>query len=59
MRRPLRKSKEIPSGERCWHFTFTRTMNKFLLTCGLSNEVIVIDAKTLEVIKRIATKSAT
>ena len=50
------KIKDIPTGDRCWHFTFTPDDQQILLACGKSNEVIVIDANKLEVIKRIANK---
>lgn len=52
----LKKIKDIPSGERCWHFSFTPDDQWILLTCGRSEEVIVIDADKLEVTKRIASK---
>jgi DNA-binding beta-propeller fold protein YncE len=35
---------EIPTGQRCWHFTFTPDDSKVLLACGKSNTVVVIDA---------------
>jgi len=35
---------EIPTGQRCWHFTFTPDDSKVLLACGKSNNVVVIDA---------------
>ena len=50
------KIKDIPTGERCWHFTFTPDDKQLLLTCGRSDEVIVIDTAKLEVTKRIANK---
>jgi len=52
----LEKIKDIPSGERCWHFTFTPDDKQILLACGRSDEVIVIDTDKLEVTKRIANK---
>lgn len=52
----LENLKDIPSGERCWHFSFTPNDRQVLLTCGRSDEVIVIDADKLEVTKRIANK---
>jgi len=52
----LAKIKDIPSGERCWHFTFTPDDRQLLLSCGRSEEVIVIDTAKLEVTKRIANK---
>ena len=48
------KLKDIPSGERCWHFTFTPDNQQLLLACGKSNEILVIDANRLEVTGRIS-----
>lgn len=47
------KIKDVPTGERCWHFTFTPDDQRILAACGRSNEVVVIDAARLEVVKRI------
>lgn len=48
------KIKDIgPTGDRCWHFSFTPDNKQILLACGRSDEVIVIDADKLEVTKRI------
>ena len=49
--------KEIPSGDRCWHFSFTPDDRQILLACGRSHEVVVIDATRLEVTKRISGKA--
>ena len=35
---------EIPTGQRCWHFTFTPDDSKILLACGRSNNIVVVDA---------------
>ena len=43
----------IPSGERCWHFSFTPDESKLLLACGKSNAVLVLDAHTMRLIKKI------
>ena len=48
--------RNVPTGDRCWHFTFTPDDSHILVACGRSNEVVVIDAKTLEPVKRIADK---
>ena len=45
--------KKIPTGERCWHFTFTPDNSQILVACGRSDEVVVIDMETLEPIKSI------
>ncbi len=37
---------EVPTGKRCWHFTFTPDDSKILLACGRSNNVVVIDANS-------------
>lgn len=50
------KIKDIPTGERCWHFTFTPDNRQILVACGKSDEVVVIDVEKLEVSKRIASK---
>jgi DNA-binding beta-propeller fold protein YncE len=34
---------EIPTGQRCWHFTFTPDDSKIVLACGRSNNIVVID----------------
>ena len=41
------------NGKRCWHFTFTPDNKDILLACGRSDEVLVIDTKTLNIKKRI------
>ena len=45
--------KKIPTGDRCWHFTFTPDNSKILAACGRSDEIIVIDAINLEPLKSI------
>lgn len=48
------KIKDIgPTGDRCWHFSFTPDNKQILLACGRSDEVVVIDADKLEVTSRI------
>ncbi len=46
--------KNTPTGDRCWHFTFTPDDRKILLACGKSNEVIVMDATSYEVTSRFS-----
>ena len=48
--------KDVPTGRRCWHFSFTPDDAKILIACGRSDEVVVIDADRLEIVKRIADK---
>jgi len=47
------KIKDIPTAERCWHFSFTPDDQHILMACGKSNEVLVVDANKLEVTKHI------
>jgi len=37
---------EIPTDQRCWHFTFTPDDSKILLACGRSNNIVVVDANS-------------
>ncbi len=50
------KVNEVATGERCWHFTFTPDDKEILLACGRTHEVLVIDAASLQVTKRIEDK---
>lgn len=50
------KIKDIPTGNRCWHFSFTPDDKEILLACGKSDAVFVIDAEKLEVTKQIEDK---
>ena len=47
---------QVPTGKRCWHFSFTPDDSQILVACGRSNEVVVIDAVTLKPVKRIEDK---
>lgn len=47
------KIKDIPVGNRCWHFTFTPDDKSILLACGKSDSIYVIDSAKLEVSKQI------
>src|ERR1700691_691295 len=44
---------EVPTGKRCWHFTFTPDDSKILLACGRSNNVVVIDAVSYKPVSTI------
>jgi YVTN family beta-propeller protein len=44
---------EVPTGKRCWHFTFTPDDSKILLACGRSNNVVVIDASSYKLVGTI------
>ena len=41
------------TGTRCWHFTFTPDDSKILVACGRSDEVVVLNASDLSVVKRL------
>jgi DNA-binding beta-propeller fold protein YncE len=44
---------EVPTGQRCWHFTFTPDDSKILLACGRSNNVVVVDANSYKPLQTI------
>jgi YVTN family beta-propeller protein len=44
---------EVPTGQRCWHFTFTPDDSRILLACGRSNNVVVVDANSYKKIQTI------
>lgn len=48
--------KEIPVGDRCWHFTYTPDESHILVACGRSHDIHVIDAKSLTPVKTIEDK---
>ena len=50
------KVKDITTGNRCWHFSFTPDDKEILLACGKSDAVLVIDVEKLEVTKQIQDK---
>lgn len=50
------KVKDIPTGKRCWHFTFTPDEKDILLACGKSDEVVVVDVDKQEQVKQIGDK---
>jgi DNA-binding beta-propeller fold protein YncE len=39
---------EVPTGARCWHFTFTPDDSKILLACGRSNNILIVDPNTYQ-----------
>lgn len=47
---------QYPLGERCWHFTFSPDDRHILAACGRSDEVVVLEAATGKMVKRIADK---
>lgn len=44
---------EIPVGKRCWHFSFTPDESRLLAACGRSNDLVVVDAASYQVIKAL------
>jgi YVTN family beta-propeller protein len=46
--------RNIPVGERCWHFTFTPDDKQILVVCGRSNEVLAFDAQSYERMGRVS-----
>jgi len=44
---------EVPTGQRCWHFTFTPDDSRILLACGRSNNIVVVDANSYKKIQSI------
>jgi YVTN family beta-propeller protein len=51
------KIKDIPTGNRCWHFSFTPDDKQIMLACGKSDAIFVIDTDKLEVTKQIEVKN--
>jgi YVTN family beta-propeller protein len=49
--------KDIPVGNRCWHFSFTPDDRQILVACGRSDELVVVDAAKLEPVEHIADKA--
>jgi YVTN family beta-propeller protein len=44
---------EVPTGQRCWHFTFTPDDSRILLACGRSNNIVVVDANSYKKVQTI------
>lgn len=44
---------EVPVGKRCWHFSFTPDERRLLAACGRSNELVVVDAASYQVVKTL------
>lgn len=51
------KIKDIPTGNRCWHFSFTPDEKDILLACGKSDALFVIDVEKQEVKQQIEVKN--
>ena len=50
------KIKDISTGNRCWHFSFTPDDKEILLACGKSDGVFVIDVEKLSVTQKVEDK---
>jgi YVTN family beta-propeller protein len=50
------KIKDISTGNRCWHFSFTPDDKEILLACGKSDAILVVNTEKLEVTKQIENK---
>ena len=50
---PVRK---ISTGNRCWHFSFTPDEKHIIVACGRSNEILVINYESGELIKRFSSQ---
>jgi len=44
---------EVPVGKRCWHFSFTPDESRLLAACGRSNDLVVVDAASYQVVKTL------
>lgn len=55
--RTYEKIKDISTGNRCWHFTFTPDDKEILLACGKSDAVFVIDVESAQVKQQIEIKN--
>jgi len=51
------KVKDIPTGNRCWHFSFTPNEEHLLLACGKSDALFVIDTAKQEVKQQVSVKN--
>jgi YVTN family beta-propeller protein len=50
------KVKDIPTANRCWHFSFTPDDKQIIMACGKSDALVVIDAETLTPTKQVEIK---
>jgi DNA-binding beta-propeller fold protein YncE len=44
---------EIPTGQRCWQFTFTPDDSRILLACGRSKNIVVVDPNSYKKLQTI------
>jgi YVTN family beta-propeller protein len=49
----LELKREMPVGDRCWHFSFTPDDKQLIVACGRSNNILVLDYASGNVIKDI------
>ncbi len=52
----LQKVGEVQTGKRCWHFSYSPDASKLIVPCGRSQEVLIFDAESLKLLKRIKLK---
>jgi DNA-binding beta-propeller fold protein YncE len=45
---------EIPTGDRCWHFSFTPDLSHIISACGRSNEILIINSESGKIVKKIS-----
>ena len=50
----LKSIRKIPTGNRCWHFSFTPDEQHIVVACGRSNEILVINYETGKLKKRFS-----
>ena len=52
----LQPVRRISTGNRCWHFSFTPDEKHIIVACGRSNEILVINYESGELIKRFSSQ---
>jgi DNA-binding beta-propeller fold protein YncE len=50
----LKPVREITTGNRCWHFSFTPDEKHIIAACGRSNEILVINYESGEIHKKFS-----
>ena len=43
----------LPSGDRCWHFSFTPDQKRIIAACGRSNDLLLINVEEKKIEKKI------
>lgn len=49
----LSQRTSLPTGKRCWHFTYSSDYTKLIVPCGNSQNILIFDAKTYKLLKTI------